>query len=382
MTLDRRLFLGSALALGLPFSRAALAQSGTQGGPIVAPIRLDDRRITIEARLNGKGPFSFVIDTGAQLNAVRQGVADQVGLRKARDVRLNGGLSFPLYSVDELLLGGVVRQADAAMAGLPGARLSGDGLLAAGLLTTFDSELDLDRGQWRVWPSGSPDRTGFTRLDSSLREPDLPYLSRRIFAEITFNGAGLKPLLDTGSPNMLTLDHTVGRRLGLWSDTQPYVPVRTSGIGGDAQSLARLVRGKAIQVGPAGYEAPLIVVRPPDAQGPDAILGLPLLRTLDLSVDRAERAVWVRRNSQAPKVRTYGGSGLWLEAQGGGVTVAEVGTGSPAAKAGVRVGDVVEGLDFRTAIARLNAPFGETLALSLRRGGQAIPVSFVLADYL
>jgi serine protease Do len=376
--LDRRLFLASALALGLPFTRAALAQTG----PIVAPIRLDDRRILIETRLNGKGPFQFAIDTGAELNGVREAVARQTGLRKVRDVKLNGGKVFSLYSADEMLLGGTVRQAEVGLFGLPGERLGADGLVAAGLLTTFDSELDLERGQWRVWPAGSPDRTGFTRLESSLREPDLPGLSRRIFAEVDLGGERLKPLLDTGSPVTMALDYTVGKRLGLWSDSRPYSPFRGTGPTGPAKSLSRLVRGPSIQIGPAGYEAPLVAIRPKDADGPDAIVGLPLLRTLDLSIDHANRAVWVRRNSLAPARRAYGGSGLWLDDTGRGVTVADVGTGSPAAKAGVRVGDLVEGLDLRAAIDRIGGPYGRTVSLTLRRDGQSIPVSFVLADYL
>jgi hypothetical protein len=377
--LDRRLFLASALALGLPFSRAALAE----GGPIVAAIRLDEQRIIIEARLNGQGPFDFVIDTGAQLNGVRQAVADRLALRKVRDVKLNDGKRFALYSVDDLLLGGAVRQAGAALFGLPGNNLGGDGLVAAGMLTSFDSELDLEHQQWRVWPTGSPDRTGYTLLDSSLREPTLQGLSRTIFAEVTFNNVKLKPLFDTGSPSMLGLDHTIGKRLGLWNDTQPYAPIRLSGPAGPGKSLARLVRGRTLQVGPAGYDAPLVVVRPPDAQeAPDAVVGLPLLRTLDLSIDRAQRAVWVRRNSLAPIVRPYGGSGIWVETVKGAVTVVDVGTGSPAARAGVRIGDVVEGLSQRDVIDRLTGARGMTVELALSRGGQATPVKFLLADYL
>jgi serine protease Do len=300
-----------------------------------------------------------------------------------RDVRLNAGKSFPLYAVDDLLLGGAVRQPNAALFGLEGRNLGGDGLIAAGMMTAFDSELDFDSGEWRVYPNGFADRTGFTALASELRGDSSANGSARIFADVRVGDAIVRPVLDTGMPWILTLTYAVGKRLGLWNDTTPYAPVRLGGIAGPGKSPARLVRAPSLRIGPADYAAPLIVVRPPDAFGDDPVLGLPVLRTLNLSIDHAARTVWVKRNGLSPTDSRYGGSGIWVDANGDKVEVAEVGIGSPAAKAGVRPGDVLDGVgSLRDAIALLGGPIGNPVRLKLRRGRDAVEAGFTLAAYL
>ncbi len=105
---------------------------------MVARFRLEGGRALIDATLNGKGPFPFIIDTGAVVSGVLEETARAVGLKKIREVNLKGD-KFPLYAADEVVLGGAVRMPDVALAGLW--RLGGGtGLLAAGLMTTFDSE--------------------------------------------------------------------------------------------------------------------------------------------------------------------------------------------------------------------------------------------------
>jgi serine protease Do len=385
--ITRRRLAASALALPFAQAFAGVAQAADQAAdqPIVAAIRLNDKRVLIDVLLDDKGPFSFVIDTGAVVSGVRDPVAQQLGLKKLRDVRLNENKSFPLYAVDQLVLGGALRQQGAALAGLSETEqmLGGDGLLAAGMVTSLDSELDFDKGQWRIYPAGTPDRTDFTALASELRDAPGANGSARIFADVKVGDAIVRPVLDTGMPWVLTLTHAVGKRLGLWNDTTPYAPVRLRGIAGPGKSPARLVRAPSLRIGPADYAAPLIVVRPPDAFGDDHVLGLPVLRTLNLSIDHAARTVWVKRNSLSSTDSHYGGSGIWVDADGDKVKVAEVGIGSPAAKAGVQPGDVLDGVGaLRDAIALLGGPIGSPVALKLRRARDKVGVDFTLAAYL
>lgn len=379
--LTRRRLAASALAL--PFAPTLASVARAANSPITAAIRLTEGRVLIDALIDGKGPYAFVVDTGAVVSGIRDQVVQQLGLRKLRDVALNGGKRFPLYAVDDLVLGGAIRQQGVALFGLVGDYLGGDGLLAAGLMTTFDSELDFEAGQWRVYPTGAPDRAGFTRLASELRDEPGANGSRRIYAEVTLGDTPLRPVLDTGMPWALTMAHGEGLKLGLWSDDTPYAPVRLAGIAGPGKSPARLVRAARLKVGNADYPAPLVVVRPPDAFGAAPVLGLPVLRTLNLSVDRAAQAVWVRRNGLAPTESRYGGSGLWVEAENGEIRVADVGAGSPAAKAGVRRGDVIDGVStLREALAVLGAPTGTPVSLKLRRPQGAATADFTLSAYL
>jgi hypothetical protein len=375
--LRRRDLALSALATLLPVEAARPA--GTR--VIEAPIRLSPARILIDAQLNGRGPYPFIIDTGGQLSAVVDGLAKELALPVVSEVRINGLNRFPLFRVKELLLGGAVRQEGAVLFGLPQARMGAAGVLAAGLLTAFDSELDLGRGVWRVWPDGAADRTGFTKLDSYTRTQGDEAASARIYAPITVGDTKVRPLLDTGSPSPLVLDHDTGRASGLWDDAKPYAITEFVPIG-RPPFRCRVVRAPSLTIGPLTYQKPIVTVRGPGEKGGE-VLGLPFLRTLDLSFDRADKALWIRHNGTPALTIPYGASGVWVEAAKGAVRVADVGTGSPAAEAGVRVGDVFDGVtELREAIRRLNGPLEVPVTLALRRGGEAKTVTFTPRAYL
>ena len=376
MITRRTLGLSLTAAGGLALAGPALARRSS----IAVPITLGDR-VLMDVRLNGQGPFPFAVDTGAVVSGVKQDLADRLDLRKQRDVRLNGA-SFPLYNVPEIVFGGAVRQENAALFGLEGVNLGADGLLAAGLLTTYDSELDFERLQWRVHPQGGPDRTGFERLESELRTVGPG--SDRPFADVTLDGEVMRPVWDTGAPRPMSIPYRIGRGLGLWRDDRPFGSVLVTGIQGAASRPGRIVRAGRLTIGGSTYDRPMVLIRPEGHPLGESILGLPIMRTLDLSLDRAGRDVWVRRNAlQAGTEARYGNAGTWLEEAGGGVRVALVSPESPAAAAGLLPGDMVQGPDgLRGAIARLAGPAGAEREMTVRRGGQTLTVRVTLADYL
>lgn len=358
------------------FAGPALARRSA----ITVPITLGER-VLMDVRLDGQGPFPFAVDTGAVVSGVKQQLADRLDLRKLRDVRLNGA-DFPLYTLAEIIFGDTVRQENAVLFGLEGVNLGAEGLLAAGLLTTYDSELDFGRGEWRVHPEGGPDRTGFERLESELRTVGPG--SDRPFADVTLDGEVIRPVWDTGAPRPMSIPYRIGHRLGLWRDDRPFGSVLVTGIQGASSRPGRIVRAGRLTIGGSIYDRPLVLIRPEGHPLGESILGLPIMRTLDLSLDRARRDVWVRRNGLQPNTEArYGNAGTWLEEAGGGVRVALVSPGSPAAGAGLRPGDMVQGPDgLRGAIARLAGPAGAEREMTVRRAGQTLTVRFTLADYL
>lgn len=377
--LSRRRLVQSSLALSL----AGVLPARAAGAPVVAKIRLTEQRVMVDALLNGQGPYPLVLDTGAIVSGVKDSLAQSLKLKKLRDVRLNNR-PFPLYAVDDLVLGGQVRQAGVAMFGLAGENLGGDGLLAAGMVTAVDSELDFERQEWRLYPQGGIDRSAYTRLKSDLRKGTTQTGSALIHAEVMLGDTSLLPMWDTGMPWLLRLENSDARKAGLWNDTTPYSPVRMRGVGQPAKQLSRLVRAPTLKIGPAVYENPLVVLQGPWEMADKSILGLPAIRTLNLSVDPAADKLWVARNALPPgPPASYNGSGLWVDEDKGVVSIAEVGVGSPAAKAGIKAGDVIAGVStIREALPRINRRLGETVTLPLKRGGQTMEASFVLSAYL
>jgi len=378
--LTRRFLL--ALGASLPIAGVARAQAGA----IVAKVRLENGRVVIDAHLNGKGPFPFVVDTGAVVSGVEDELAKSLGLKVIRQVRLNSGRTFPLYAVDDLVLGGAVRQQGASLFGLKANLRGGEGLVAAGMMTTHDSILDFDREEWRLYPGGLAARPGYSELDSDIQLDPGSNGSRRISVQATLDGKRLKLLVDTGAPRMVVLDPDIGKGLGYWDDRKVFAPAAFSGIDGTLERSGRTVRGEVLEIGPGRFERPLVTTRFPGApviRGFDGIVGLPVLERLNLSVAAAARRLWVKPNDRPQRRESVNRSGLWLDPAKGGARVAVVGTGSPAASAGFKVGDrIASASEFGALLGRLGGAAGETVTFRVERPGGAQDVRFVLADYV
>jgi hypothetical protein len=101
-------YLLAAGLLGLALSTAGAADPKATPPPKTAtttheiPYRLTDtKHVLVRVKLNGKGPFNFIIDTGAPALILTEAVAKKVGGKTADGwttfdtVELEGGLSVP-----------------------------------------------------------------------------------------------------------------------------------------------------------------------------------------------------------------------------------------------------------------------------------------------
>ena len=129
MPISRRFALQALMALGGGvFSRALFAEPNISarapGGPedlsgaladpeplFAAPTRLDRiGRVMTQVMVNGKGPFRFVIDTGASRSTLAPHLARSLGLKHSvgRNVMLNGvtgAAEVPTVAVDSIEIG-------------------------------------------------------------------------------------------------------------------------------------------------------------------------------------------------------------------------------------------------------------------------------------
>src|SRR5688572_408866 len=108
---SRNLFAEPNIGARVPGSLEDLAAGLAEPEPLfAAPTRLDRiGRVMAEVMVNGKGPFRFVIDTGASRSTLAPHLAKSLGLTQAgRNVMLNGvtGVAeVPTVIVDSLDIG-------------------------------------------------------------------------------------------------------------------------------------------------------------------------------------------------------------------------------------------------------------------------------------
>lgn len=387
---DRRSFIaaGAAGLFAAGKVRAATAE------PIVSQIAIDHQRLWIAGSIAGAKPGLFVIDTGANMNFLRPQIAEQLHLIVAGNRRL-GGIgkhmeSAAVVGARNVVLGGRLRQPIVDFQVRDLSDLMPDdamGLLCAGLFTARDSDLDFDRNELRIWPHGRPDRNGYTLVPSSFDGSGHPTEARRIIVTAFINGMPYRLLVDTGAPDNLLLFSDAARRSGLFSSDRPYSPTLQGGFGGSAGKLGRDVRADLFQLGPISMLRPIISVMDPDNHhwngDYEGLLGLAFLQLLNLSTDTRLSKLYVQRNNRPGQPQRYRASGLWLDRDGETTRVTEVGTGSPAADAGIKAGDeIVSPSAFADALRLADAPPGQTVSFGIRRNGETATRSFIVHPYL
>jgi predicted aspartyl protease len=218
---SRRFALQALLALGGLCSRSVFAEPNigarVPGSPedlaaglaepeplFAAPTRLDRiGRVMAEVKVNGKGPFRFVIDTGASRSTLAPHLAKSLGLTKAgRNVMLNGvtgAAEVPTVVVDTLDIGALQFKNQHLPVIFTSIMGNADGILGVAGFDDQRIDVDFKRDRVTVLPSNgrrphySLVTTRVERNDNGLMIFDVR-IGRRIKA---------KAVLDTGAERTL-----------------------------------------------------------------------------------------------------------------------------------------------------------------------------------
>lgn len=158
--------------LGLLLVAVALAPAGPELDPTIGTSyqipyrRTDTNHFLVRVRINGKGPFNFLVDSGAPALYIATETAQKVGLVVSKDdfwtpvdkLDFEGGAQLTHLKArieDPFQLVGM------NALGLPGASI--DGILGFTILARFRLEIDPTK-----------DRMTWTRIDHEPKEPFIP----------------------------------------------------------------------------------------------------------------------------------------------------------------------------------------------------------------
>ena len=273
---------------------AADSESGSAG--YVAPIRLReerDRGLLATAWINGAGPFTFAIDTGAGVSLINRSVADRARLQVSKSRRtLVGGLSTsPIASNQEAKLSGLALgtpsnriTTNAVAAVVPTLPGSIDGILdPTDVFSPLGYSVDLPNRQLQVFdPASRGLRVNQVPRDGAVvrwvREPG----NDRPFVRL---GDGRLALIDTGSGFGLAL--TDGRVVGARSHAE--VENRHDLGGGRVQSQE--IKPQRVSIGALVLNGVPSDVLSGVAPGTPNILGRRALFPFKISFDPAARLI-------------------------------------------------------------------------------------------
>ncbi len=278
--LNRRTFSGGAAALAAGCSALGSSPSILVNlADIPAPTGGGERpevqlragvdltgRMTAPVRVNGRGPFTFVVDTGANRTVLSTELAAELGLPSAGPANVHGITGVEpadTVTVDLLEVDAVATRRMRAPT-LSRARLGTDGLLGVDVLRDRRVVMDFGRAQLRIWPSNAGGRTAFDMRADATGGPGrdlgtgIVVPARYRFGQLIIVGADV-----------------AGKRVTAFLDSGAQSTVGN-------MPLSRAVRGANPDPKLVRYLTPLLSATGQTAQGEVAVL--PLLRIGGLSI--------------------------------------------------------------------------------------------------
>jgi predicted aspartyl protease len=317
-------------------------------------------------------PLRLLLDTGANITIVTPGAAKAMGIR-VRRLKRDPYRRATVLGRDLQLYIDTSSSETASRTGWE------YGLLGGEFLARYVVELDfagrrvrfLDPRKYQV--PESVDAPGEAVLPMEV-------VSHRPAITIQVNEQSIQLLLDTGAPMGLMLSGELARASSVPSRPTPGFAM--AGVMGDVES--ELGEVASLRLGPFEFTEFPVAVAPRGwfnlGYPGDSILGYDVLAQFTVRLDYPNRRLWLRRNPDARMTflgadyGAYRDAGTMLLRQEGGYAVGFVRADSPAARLGLRPGDMVE---TRLTPAELSAAIrsGEVFTVAREQNGVRVDVA-------
>ncbi|MBV8726652.1 MAG: aspartyl protease family protein [Candidatus Eremiobacteraeota bacterium] len=383
---------GAAAALLVP---PTTAQDYTLNGApsVTVPFDLVENHVYVRAKLDGKGPYTFIFDTGganiitpqvaADLKSAEQGNAriggigatrEQTSFTRVKSLDLNGA---ELRDQDFIVL-------DIARSFGIATGLHVDGLIGHEVLARFVTTFDYANRRIIFTLRGNGDPVLSNPLDFAF-DGDTPTIHASV------DGINGWFTVDTGARGSLSLVTPFVAAHPAIAPTA-NAPTGTLGIGVGGGATARFGRIRDLRIG--AFSIPNVVTSfsttNTGAFSSSSIsgnIGGAVWKRFAITFDYPDQRIGLQPNAAFSLPDTYDRSGLFLINAGGDLTVYDVLTHTPAASQDIRKGDIIASIDGATrslsqAREMLQGPAGQHVTLSVKRGADQHNVNLVLSDYL
>jgi hypothetical protein len=356
----------------------------TSGAPVKVPFEQSSNKIYLRAKVGGSGPYWFVLDSGMPGMALDMGLCKKLHLTTSDSSTVQGAgagsIAAARIEAPEISLPGVrykprgplALDLDPVMSPVEGRHL--DGLIGGDFLSQTVVEIDYARKQLSFLDpatfrhsgpsSGIPlEIAGWMFIGGTVEiKPGHPVSGRF--------------LVDTGDRLAITLNSPFVKQQALLSDTTPQMAV-ASGIGGIVKH--GVTRIAALHMGSTSVND-FIGTLSTDTAGVfsadqfQGLIGAEILRRFRVTIDYPHKLLYLDPGGQ-PVGGEFDASGLFLKAVGPdfrSFEVLSVASGSPAAAAGIDIGDRILSIDGREA----NQLTLEDVRATLRRSGKSVRLAF------
>ena len=281
----------------VPFGNQTSPESAVKLPEEILAIEQDRaQRMTVPVSIEGKGPFSFVIDTGAERTVLATGIAKQLALeseKPARLVSIAGTSMVDMVYVPTLQLGrksydGLITPVLAAQ------HIGADGILGLDGLQDQRIVFDFVKNEIAI-EDGARART-------SGAEREIIVTARRrsgqlIFTDATISGVKVNVIVDTGaqmSIGNLALKQRLLKRAQQTGDNNMLIAVTGATLGVEVATVRNVTMGRAqfSSMAVAFADAPPFE-RFGMGDKPALLLGMDVLRKFDrVAIDFGARKIY------------------------------------------------------------------------------------------
>lgn len=309
-TLSVALALALCAATGVSAQDEPAAETGTSRMPALPPADIDNdlaiggetiearklrSRMTVDVKVNGRGPYKFVVDSGADTSAVGSALAGKLALPEAEPALLHGVTESTMVGqvrIDELQLGPTVTT-DIEVPMLDERDMGGDGMIGLDALVNQRLMLDFEDRVITVDEELAPAMTedGIIVVTGRLQRGQL------ILTEVAAQRQKVEAVVDTGSEitigNLALRDKLLRRRI------RGFDTITVYGVTGASAELEFTVI-KSLKIGPITLQnVPIAFADIP----PFAVFGMSDKPSLLLGTDLMESFRRVSLDFRDRKVR-------------------------------------------------------------------------------
>jgi hypothetical protein len=361
------------------------------------PFRLLNNHVYVQATVDGKGPYTFIVDTGGH-TLLSPRVVAEAGLQSVGASETSGAgektktSGFARYR--EIAVGKArLRDQTALTIEVYEPAVEGivvDGMIGFEFFRRFAVRLDYGA---QTMTTTNPER--FDPRDAGTAVPfefydHLPYVAGSI---------GELPAhfdIDTGSRSEIDVTSPFVLRHKLREKYRKGVSAVTGwGVGGPSRSY--VVRLPSLSLG--GVQANDVVASLSEAKGGsfsdanyDGNIGSGFLKRFIVTFDYAHQTLYLQPLKPAPvDAGRFDRSGMWINAAKNGYIVTSIAAGGPAAQGGLAEGDMIIELDGKPAVAEhlsdartllRSLPAGTEVAVKFKRDATERRATFTLRDQI
>jgi hypothetical protein len=278
----------------MPGKAAADYRFSDDQDSVVIPFDLVSNSVRVKARVNGKGPYTFLLDSGAGTTTISTRVADDLNLAiegtiVARGIGGYGEIGYA--EVDSIVIGKLswhlprMTVFDFASLGKGLTRL--DGILGYDLFARFPMMIDFDRSQITLY---HPDRAKTPAIGDSI--PFDIYLQLPLISA-TLDGRPVRLAIDLGAQVGVMLLHRSRAYRAMVDDSSfKWDATEITGVGGSHTVKSTVC--DSLWVGAQRIDRPVVLASEDFAGVPlpdyiEGLLGVEVLRQFNLVIDYPAR---------------------------------------------------------------------------------------------